>query len=449
MRKTLLALGCVAALVFTGCTGESSLPVATGKGTLRAINAIPTSPAVLFAIEERSIGTVDYSNLSNQVSFDDLEYTFNFEVLLAGDLLQTRVASTVLKVERDTEYTFLISGELATPTITVWETAIREWEGTETVFQARFAHTAESLGPIDVYFAAPGVAPVLGQQAGTISFTEFLSPVEYEAGDFVVTFTTAGDPNDVLFTSDTITPVAQAGFTMAIFDSTANDAGPVSVRLIMDFGGASRVPDINVLPTVRLFHAATNLETADIYVDELLTDQLLADHTFRDVTGDIDLAADVYTFTYTAAGNVGAILFEGTAAVLPGVHSQIYIVTDTLGELVSFIRLSERRPIETIVQLSYVHAAANHPLVDVYIVDAGIDIADAVPRFFNLSPGLPPVTTNLQDGDFEIYLTVAAEKTVIAGPVALTTALGDIVDYIAYDNVGDPSIADLVLIPLP
>ena len=449
MRKTLLALGCVAALVFTGCTGESSLPVATGEGTLRAINAIPDSPVILFVIEERSIGTVEYSNLSNQVSFDDLEYTFNFEVLLLGDLLQTRVASTVLKVERDTEYTFLISGVLATPTITVWETAIREWEGTETVFQARFAHTAESLGPIDVYFAAPGVAPVLGQQAGTMSFTEFLPPFEYEAGEYVVTFTTAGDPNDILFLTDSITPVAQAGFTMAIFDGTANNPGPVAVRLITDAGTVSNVPDLNVLPTVRFFHASTDLATADIYIDEMLTDQILADHAFRDVTGDIDLAFGAYPFTYTAAGNVGAILFEGTATVFPGRHNQIYVVTDTEGELESFLRIPDRRPVSTLVRFSYVHAAANHPLVDVYIVAAGTDIADALPQFRSLSPGSPTATTNLRDGDFEIYLTVATEKTVITGPVPLTTVLGDVVDYISYDNVGDPTLADLVLIPLP
>ena len=42
----------------------------------------------------------------------------------------------------------------------------------------------------------------------------------------------------------------------------------------------------------------------------------------------------------------------------------------------------------------------------------------------------------------------SGEKTVLAGPIAFTAALGDIIDYISYDNV-DPAIADLVAIPLP
>ena len=47
-----------------------------------------------------------------------------------------------------------------------------------------------------------------------------------------------------------------------------------------------------------------------------------------------------------------------------------------------------------------------------------------------------------------MYLTVSGEKTIIAGPVPLTIALGDVFEYLSFDNV-DPAIADLVEIPLP
>jgi hypothetical protein len=47
-----------------------------------------------------------------------------------------------------------------------------------------------------------------------------------------------------------------------------------------------------------------------------------------------------------------------------------------------------------------------------------------------------------------LYLTPNGEKTVLAGPVAFSPVLGDIVYYIDYDNV-DPAIADIVEIPLP
>ena len=62
--------------------------------------------------------------------------------------------------------------------------------------------------------------------------------------------------------------------------------------------------------------------------------------------------------------------------------------------------------------------------------------------------GTPPLASELQEGGFDLYLTTPGEKTVIAGPVRLDLALGDIVDVIALDNV-DPAIADIVFVPDP
>jgi hypothetical protein len=87
--------------------------------------------------------------------------------------------------------------------------------------------------------------------------------------------------------------------------------------------------------------------------------------------------------------------------------------------------------------------------VDLYIVEAGTPLDDVLlPFFFNLMPGSLPLTTRIEQGDLELYLTVSGEKTVIAGPVSITTALGDVLEYISYDKV-DPATADLVEIPLP
>ncbi len=447
MRKTLLVLGCISALLASACTSESNRPVANGEGVVRAVNTIPSSPSVLFLIEERSISTVEYSNVSDQSRFDDLEYIFNFEAVFPENNLQQRVASTTVNVEKDHEYTFVITGDLATPTIIVWDDLVREWAGTETTFQARFAHTAESLGPIDIFFAAPGVAPLAGQEAGTLGFGELLPASDYEAGDFVYTITTAGDPNDILFESNTLAANAQGGFIITVFDGTANDPGPLAVRVLPDEGGISSLAEVNVSPSIRFIHAAAALDPSDVYTDELLMDQVLTDHSFRDVSGDIDIDSGNYTFTYTSVGNVGAVLFSGNGNVFPSTHNQLYVIGEA-GALTSFIRIPDRRSVETLVKLTFIHTAVNHPLVDFYVVVAGTDIADEAPRFFSLAPTGTPVTTNVINGDLELYITVAGEKTVIAGPLALTTTLGDVIEYLSFDNV-DPATADLVLIPLP
>jgi hypothetical protein len=337
---------------------------------------------------------------------------------------------------------------VAAPTIIIWDAIIREFAGTETVTQTRFAHTAQAVGPIDVYFAAPGVPPAAGAAVATLAFGELSPPMDREAGDYVYILTTAGDPGDVLFESGTITTNAQSGFIIAPFDGTPNDLGPLAVRLLLDAGGVSSLVDVNLTPTVRFIQASIALESADIYTDDMLTDRILANHAYRDVSADIVLDAGNYTFTYTPAGNTGSVLLEVSGSVFSGAHTQIYVVGET-GALTSFARIPDRRPDETITKFTFTHAAFNHPAVDLYIVEAGTPLDDVLlPFFFNLMPGSLPLTTRIEQGDLELYLTVSGEKTVIAGPVSITTALGDVLEYISYDKV-DPATADLVEIPLP
>jgi hypothetical protein len=421
--------------------------VATGKGNVRAINAISTSPAILFLIEERSVGTVEYAGTSGQRQFDDLDYIFNFSINLPGQAMLERVASVPLKVEKDREYTFVITGDLLAPTIILWDDVIREWGETETVFQMRFAHTAESVGAVDVYFAAPGTPPVAGQEAGTLSFGELSPATDYTVGDYEYIVTTAGNPGDILFTSSTIAPPAAAGLTITVFDSTANNPGPLAVRTLTDSGAMSNLGDVNVSPTVRFIHASASLETADIYVDELLTDQILANHAFRDVSADLDLEPGAIPLTYTTAGNIGSILLEGTASIFADTRSQIYVIGED-GAQSLFQQIVDRRSVETQVKFTLTHAAFNHPNVDFYIVEAGAGIEDTLPQFFNLQPGSLPASGKIDEGDLEMYVTVSGEKTIIEGPIAITTAFGDVLEYITYDNV-DPATLDLVLIPLP
>jgi hypothetical protein len=111
--------------------------------------------------------------------------------------------------------------------------------------------------------------------------------------------------------------------------------------------------------------------------------------------------------------------------------------------------IPNRRPVETQARFSFINTALNYPFVDLYVVKTGIDIANVFPTFFGVSVGNAPVTNSFNAGSFEIYLTPTGDKAVIAGPLALDMMLGDVFEYIAYDNVADPMIADLVPIPLP
>ena len=449
MRKTLFLLGCLAVVVFTGCTGESNRPVATGEGRIRAINAIKTSPILTFLIEERRIGAVAYKSSSNPVTFDDLEFIFNVETILAGDPLATRVASQLLDVVKDTDYTFLISGALEAPDITVWETPIREWTVDETVFEVRIANTADSIGDVDVYFAPVGTPPLLGNPLGTLAFGEVLPAAEYEGGLYALAFTAAGDPSTVHFESSTFALVAQTSSLLSIFDTDPNDTGLWSVRAFFASGNSGLIVSVDSTATARFYHASTELATADIYNDEtLMAAPIVIDHAFGEVTPDLDMPFGVNPLFYTATGNSGAPLFDGEALIQATTHTNVYAV-GVFDQLRTVEYIPDRRPVETLAKFTFMHTALNHPIVDLYVVPTGIDIANVFPTFFGVSVGDQPSFTTLNAGSFEIYLTPVADKTIITGPIALDMMLGDVFEYVAYDNVLDPMTADLVSIPLP
>ena len=446
MKRVLGFAALFGAALLTGCGGDSALPEATGEGRIRAINAIETAPSIDLLIEERLVGSASFKDSTGAREFDDLEYTFNFEVVFPTG--RERVASQFLDVVADKDYIFVVSGALNSPTITVIETDIREFDASDTVFEMSFAHFGTVLGDVDVYFAAPGVAPAADQQVARLSAGSVSEPADYAEGDYVLIYTAAGDPGTVLFTSDTLALPAQTAVTIAVFDTDANDLDQVSVRSFTATGGSARIGDVTVMPTVRFFHASMALATADIYADDVtMSAPVVTGQAFGEFSDDIPLPDGLNTVTYTGAGDTATILLEQEVAITRGTRNNFYVIGET-DALQPIITIVDRRPVETFVKFSLLHAAFNHEIIDFYLVDADADITDLSPLLFGLPAGTQPLQSTFQAGSYDIYVTVAGEKTVIAGPVRLDVDVGDIVDLVILDNT-DPAIADLLFVPFP
>ena len=342
----------------------------------------------------------------------------------------------------------MVSGPLANPTITLWEGDERSFDGTETVFDARFGHASASLGPVDIYFAAPGIAPAIGMEVATLSFGGVVPPVDFTEGDYVITVTAAGDPSTIHYMSGTVPFLPQNAIIITIFDANANDTAPVSVRVITASGASANLPDVRFPPTARFIHASAELGAADIYDDATLVTPLVTNQLFGDATIDLNVAIGALTISYTAAGSPGVLLFESTLNATAGTHNEVVAVGQS-GSFATSNFIADRRSVETIVKFRLFHAAANHALIDVYVVDAGTVIDDALPRLARLSFALPSLTVVLNAGSFDMYLTPFADKTIIlAGPVRIDLVLGDVIDAIALDTV-DPATAEIRIIPQP
>ena len=139
---------------------------------------------------------------------------------------------------------------------------------------------------------------------------------------------------------------------------------------------------------MRYIHGDTSLETSDIYDDAALTNRVFAGLAFGEATGDIDTPVGEKPITFTAADNVGSILFETTLTSFFGTRLNIYMTQGTDG-LIGQRVVVDRRSVETFARLSFFHSAANHASVDLYVVDSGQSIDDIRPARPAVTQGTP------------------------------------------------------------
>lgn len=433
--------------LFAACDTGSSLPEATGKGTVRTINAIETAPDIGFFIEQRLIGNVAYKGVSGFSEWDDLEYTFNFEVTFAGNSANTRIASRSVKVNADQDYTFLLTGTVAAPTLSVFETAIPQFTSGGTSLQIRFAHTAASVADIDVYFAADGVVPAAGNQVATLTLGQIADPQNFEAGSYVLTLTTAGDPADILFTSNVSTFNAGSDIIVTPFDGDYDDTAPIIVRALGTGGAASILFDANYPSTIEFLQASQDLGVSDIYDDEALTSLVLANHNYLDRSVGIPVAAGTNTYRLTPAGDTAAITVEGSVAVSDGLRYRFV----TLGESGSFAAaayIPDRRPIVTAAKILMLHASNNYDFLNFYIVNSGVSIDGLAPFRSGLGRVLGVPAAGIAAGEYDVYITESGTTEILAGPIPISVALGDVLDFVIFDTA-DPAVLNVQILPLP
>lgn len=449
MRRIFLVVTCIGALFLSGCGGDSKLPTKTGKGAIRTLNAIPDSPEVAFLIEERPIGTVKYKESTGPERYDDLDYSFNFEIRYPGDTTNTRVATQAHKVERDRDHIFVLTGDINAPTITVWNGDIREFDAAETVFEARFSHSSVSLDDvdIDVYVDEPGIVLGTNPPVATLSFGEIGDAADFEEGAYVITVTTAGDLNTVHYTSYETSLLPRFAHVFTVFDGDENDTAPFTVRTMTSVGNPLLMPDARHPPETRFIHAAYTLETVDVYDDELLTNLIAEDVQFKAATQDLEASQVDTVYYFTPADSQATILFDRvTGAQNPGTHAHIYLIGATDGW--SGKRLVPDRAASSIsVRLRIFSGARSYSPFDVYVKARGEPLTDDDGPTFPATYSFFSPIAELPAGSYDIYLTVLGTKTEIAAPYPIDVSLGDIVDLIAVDTV-DPAVIELIDVPV-
>ncbi len=445
IRRFVALLGTLAVVTAVSGCSESAREVATGKGSIRGINAIVTAPEISFLIEERNLGNVNFRSSSGFNSFDDLSYNFNFDLLRPGIIEADRLTTQFIDVIADIEYTVVLTGTIANPTSFFWEDPIREWSGTETVFEIVLAHLAPSMGELDYYFATPGTVPVLGQAVGSLTNGARLPILEFEESAYELILTPKNDPATIIYQSLPLGSSAQSRVTIAVFDADPSVTGNVGVSFIAGAGGSTPLADVNFPPQTRTFHAAFGTENFDGYFNSDFANIIYADISFQELSPYADVPNAMTLVTLTPVGNSGAIIHEAEISVAAGSKSNV-VLAGVPGSLLFLFLVNDGRPLETFPTMRFLNASLSTDFLDIYLLPPGTSIDDAIIPQVRGIPSLTNTGFNATStGLLEVTITLLGEKTPIATPVIFDLADGDTLDTTIVDTV-DPGLVELVIV---
>ncbi|MDH4072583.1 MAG: DUF4397 domain-containing protein [Gammaproteobacteria bacterium] len=440
-RLRCVGLVLAVALLSAGCA-ETQRPEATGKGAVRGINAIVTSPELGFLNEERRIGNVNFRGTVGFREWDDLDYTFSFDLLLPGESDGLRLASQYIDVVKDTQYSIALVGTLDDASIVSWEEPQRAWTGTEIVFESDFVHLSPMTGQVDVYYAVEGTPPVVGNEVGTMSFGERLPYREFPEGDYELTLTAPGDPSTVLYLGTATRQSPARRVTVALFDPDRSVTAPVSVNVILPDGSAVTPSDQNSPAQLRLLNTLFGAQNVDGYFDGDFGAAVFPDVAFAELSAYTDLVNPNTTLTVTEAGAPANVVIEQEIQTINNTFRMAAVFADA-GEVKVGQYLNESRPVSTFPLLRVTDFADNVDTIDIYEREAGTVIDDTVfPAFGRVTVGLTSGYFATREGMRELTVTAQGEKTPIATPLVLDLVDGQIVDLIIVDTA-DPAVLEI------
>jgi hypothetical protein len=439
---------CLLAAATAGCSNSHDGSSPSGKGSVRGLHAVPELGTVSFLIEETVLSNLDYREASGISEYDDLNYDFNFDILLPGDTEATRLATRNITLDPERAYTFVLSGTLEDPSIVVWDEFGRDWDqeiedadGADIVeLEVSFGHIDAGLGAVDVYLEEPGTSPRSAMPRGTLAHGEFVSAVEIEEGDYQLVVTPEDDPDTILFASGKIALPSATSNLFVIMDSAGLTTGNFSVRWV---GAGQELTDIFVEPELEVLHGAYGTGTVDVVVGDDFAEPFAAAVDYSELAESTELDKESAYLTITPAGNPGVFLAQKEIDLVPDSFNRLLLM-GLPGSMQAVLFRHDQRRLATHARVQIFQAAARFQTMDIYLVSQDVDItlaAATYPRaLFGSGSGYVPRAPDAS----KIVLTEPGTKNIIGGPFSIELEAGR--NYgIAIVDAPDITTADILV----
>ncbi len=436
MRRCAAVIIVLLSLCLSGCGNLSD--TLGPEGTFRSLHAVPDLWQGLFYVRDRFQGTLEYSGATGLLRVGEDLYPFRLEVRVPG--ASNRIAlSFDQQIDAGQQYTFVFTGNEASPAVTVWQWAEQQFSGSAS--GAAFGHADQTLGSVDVYLEAPGTNLATATPRATLGFGQHAEDLTLTAGQYELTITSSGNPAGILFQSASFDLPAGVFPTFAILAGAGQYASAVIVR-VLDLSGITLLEDISTQPTLRGMHAVSGQGNIDIAVDSQFTPPLIGNLAFKGISAAMPTTADSASLKVTAAGDPATVLVDTTMDLVSGSLNAVTIVGPS-GSEEAFTVTETGRPLAAFALFHLVQGASNASTVDVYLVPAGQDFTQSFPLVQDLALKTTTGYPVINPGSYDLVITPANSTTVLVRADGLTLDALKIYSALLVDTA-DPAIMELV-----
>ena len=279
--------------------------------------------------------------------------------------------------------------------------------------EVAFGHISNVLGPVDIYLEEPGTSPMAATPKASLSYSSFQPAVELQSGDYQLVVTPAGDPGTYLFASDPFSISAATSSLVTLIDDGGFTTADFSVRLV---GLGTQLTDINTSSVISAVHLARGTEPLDVFDSSDFSEPFFEDLAFGSLSTELEVDDGTLNLVVTPADNLGVFLSQFSFSAFNGDYNRLYFV-GLPGDLQVISRSYDRATAATHARLQLLQAAARIDVVDLYIVDTDTDIQLISPGFPSILYGNGFSYIEFEEGPYNIYVTEAGTKNVIAGPL--------------------------------
>ena len=417
--RRLWPLGLLAlALASTGCSGGRKNPP---DATVRVLNVAPSFSSLIYRREQLTGNnpptTLAYQGAGGDFPYDEDTYDFTVAVPDLTTAALTKDADTFSHaLVAGTLYTFVYLESGGNVTHVILESPRIASDTTNA--QVRALHADEGLPSVDVYLEAPGTVIAGATPWGTIGFKESLPQRAVPPGDYELAVTEAGNPANVLFTTQTFTLGAAGSTTLVLSPDAGEGIAPLNV-VLLNAVGATPLVDPSFPASVRALNGATDQAPRDVAFDGQFTPPLFAAAAFGAPTSYQPLASGAtLTVNVTPTGNPGVL--EVTSSVVP-VAATVYTTffTGDAGALNLLFVPDDRRRVLGQAKVTFYDAAPVSTGAEPLFLAPGTDPATAPLTSTLLTPG-GVQAMGLAPGTYELWLRQYFTTTILGGPVTVS-----------------------------